>query len=340
MNIELPEFCCPLCKGALASDENQYVCSRCQRSYPVVLGIPDFRVFPDPYIDYESDYQKGAYLLENSRALNFQDTVRLYWKITPHVSEDRAERFARRAFALVDKGRANLNEIESLNQGALAASQSVLEIGCGTGGLLVAAAGQFQHVIGLDIAFRWLIVARKRLEEAGLQIPLVCACAEHLPFKDGGFDLIVAENVIEHVRDQQAALRECRRVSRPGALAFLVTPNRFTIALDQHVQVWGVGFLPRSWMAPYVKLVKGIAYEHLRVLSLPELKRLLRKAAYHDHRITLPAIPPAELKHFSPVERAQVAVYDLLRKTPLLRLALYLFGPSFHALCRAGEEHE
>ena len=83
MNIELPEFCCPLCKGALASDENQYVCSRCQRSYPVVLGIPDFRVFPDPYIDYESDYQKGAYLLENSRALNFQDTVRLYWKITP-----------------------------------------------------------------------------------------------------------------------------------------------------------------------------------------------------------------------------------------------------------------
>jgi len=343
---EFPALCCPQCKGPLDQGAEQYGCAPCRRIYPIVLGIPDFRVFPDPYISFQDDYRKAEYLVEHSADLDFEGMLRLYWKITPHVEEDRAARFIRNAIALADKGRARLKEIERLSdqQGGLG-SQSMLEIGCGTGGLLVAAAGRFQRVVGVDIAFRWLAVARKRLVEAGLDIPLICACAEHLPFmtiedacKDYGFDLIVAEDVLDHVKDQAATLAECHRVARRDGALFLMTPNRFSLAPEPHVRVWGVGFLPRRWMDGYVKMVKGIPYEHLRVLSFPELKRLLKKSAFRDHQITLPSVAAEEIKNFSAFERALVAVYDLVRRTPLARLFLYLFGPFFHVICYAHKD--
>ncbi len=90
--------------------------------------------------------------------------MRLYWSITPEVSEDRAERFTKRTFALVEKGVENLKEIEaSSRKKDQTGFNAVLEIGCGTGGFLVAAKEKFKHVIGIDIAFRWLVIAKKGL---------------------------------------------------------------------------------------------------------------------------------------------------------------------------------
>ncbi len=337
--MALIEFCCPQCKGMVETEEGAYRCASCQRSYPLILGIPDFRVFPDSYIGYEDDYEKAAYLFEQSRRLDFTETVRLYWKITPNVSEGLAERFIRHSFALVDKAVEDLKKIEELSGGRLG-TEAVLEIGCGTGGFLVAASRRFRQVVGYDIAFRWLIVARKRLEEAGLQIPLVCGCAEYMPFKQGAFDFVVAEDVIEHVKDQEATLNECRRVANDNGIVFLSTPNRFSLTSEPHVRVWGVGFLPRSWMDPYVRAIKGVRYEQLRLVSLNELKRLLRKTSFHDYQIILPSIPEGELRHFSAFEKLQVSVYELVKRTPVLRLTLYLFGPFFHVLCYAAKDRK
>jgi ubiquinone/menaquinone biosynthesis C-methylase UbiE len=337
---EFPAFRCPVCKGALDLKADQYGCAPCRKSYPIVLGIPDFRIFPDPYIDYQDDYRKGEYLVEHSADLDFEGMVRLYWKITPHVEEDRAARFIRNAVALADKGKARLREIERLSaenggpHGGFG-SQAALEIGCGTGGFLVAAAGKFQHVVGVDIAFRWLVVAKKRLAEAGLNLPLVCACAEYLPFSPDTFDLIVAEDVLDHVRDQASTLDECHRVATPRGALFLATPNRFSLTPEPHVRVWGVGFLPRRWMSRYVQLIKGFPYEHIKVLSFPALNRLLRRSLFRRRHILLPSVSPEEVQTLSPFERRLTAIYGAVKKTPPGRAILYLFGPFFHALCYA-----
>jgi ubiquinone/menaquinone biosynthesis C-methylase UbiE/uncharacterized protein YbaR (Trm112 family) len=334
------DFCCPQCKGALDLSGDAYSCLECGRKYPVVLGIPDFRVFPDPYIDYEDDYKKAQYLADQSAELDFKGLVELYWKITPEVSKDRSDRFIRRTLALVDKGFENLEEIEALTgKYRQVRLDTVLEIGCGTGGFLVAAKEKFRHAIGIDIAFRWLVVARKRFEELGLEVPLVCCCAEHLPFQDERFDLVFAEDVLEHLKDQQLVLRECYRVLEKKGVMFLATPNRFSLTVEPHVRVWGVGFLPRKWMNGYVKFVKGISYDHIKPLSYVELKNLLKRCAFADERIFLPTISREELKDFSTFEKFQVAIYDVVRKTPFIRLLLYVFGPFFHAIGFADKDY-
>ena len=331
--LQVEEFCCPTCKGALSFQESEYACSACSKKYPVILGIPDFRVFPDPYIDFADDHKKAGHLAEQYHTLDFMGLVRLYWKMTPEVSEDRAERFIRRTAALTEKGAECLSLIESLAETEkLRGFNRVLEIGCGTGGFLVAAKRKYDHVVGADIAFRWLVVARKRLEELKMNVPLVCCCAEYLPFPGTRFDIILAEDVLEHVRSQESTLAECRRVMTKQGMLFLATPNRFSLTPEPHVRVWGVGFLPRRWMNGYVKLVKGISYENIKVLSFMELRRLLNKCLFTNHRILLPSISCEEAQYFSPVQRMQLAIYNVAKQIPVLRLILYVVGPYFNVV--------
>ncbi len=319
-----PAFCCPLCKGGLDAEADAYRCPACDRTYPVVLGIPDFRVFPDSYISVEDDHQKGRVLAEKARSTDFAGLVRFYWRITPDVPSESVERFSRKALLLADKWDEALPALE----GDLTDTPgTVLEVGCGTGGFLVAAARRGRRVVGVDIAFRWLVVARKQLDERGLDAPLVCACAEHLPFPEGRFDLVFSEATLEHVRDPSAMLAESGRVGRPGGALALVTANRLSLAPEPHVGVWGVGFLPRRWMPAYVRWAKGVPYRFLRLVSRAELSRRLRRAGFVRLRFSAPAPTQAEVAAVSARERTLVAFYDRLRRVPGPRGLLSVFGP-------------
>ena len=77
--------------------------------------------------------------------------------------------------------------------------------------------------------------------------PLVAASADRLPWPDASFATVVADSVIEHCDDPLAAIRELRRVLRPGGRLVLWSPNRFAPVVDPHVRLWGVGYLPRPW---------------------------------------------------------------------------------------------
>lgn len=330
-------LCCPQCKGPLAFSQEAYSCHSCTREYPIVLGIPDFRLFPDPYINIEDDYDKGKVLWAHGQNTNFEGLVRFYWSITPIVEKRRAERFMRHVFALVERGQNHLQEIEGCRPTYFDedASQGVLEIGCGTGGFLVAAGQKYQKVVGMDIAFRWLIVAKKRLDELGLRVPLICGCAEFLPFREKQFELCVAESVIEHVKDQDAAIQELQRVSKPQGRLFLMTSNRYGLAPEPHVGIWGVGVLPRKLMKPYVKFWKGIVYEHIRVLSWMELRRILQRNRFERCQVLLPSFVEKEVKSFSAFEKMQVGIYQGIKTIPILRSLLSLLVPFFNVVAFA-----
>jgi SAM-dependent methyltransferase len=96
----------------------------------------------------------------------------------------------------------------------------ILDIGCGLG-VYVRKFREFsERVCGIDID-------AKRLREGARTTPgLMLAVGEHLPFRDATFDVIVLNEVIEHVRDDRATMGEAMRILRPGGRVCIYAPNR------------------------------------------------------------------------------------------------------------------
>lgn len=105
------------------------------------------------------------------------------------------------------------------------ADAAVLDLGCGCGyGAAYLAEAPNRSVVGIDRSSEGTGFARKRY---GLgRLSFVTADATAIPLKSGTMNLIVAMEMIEHVRDAKAVINEVRRVLKPGGLFVVSTPNR------------------------------------------------------------------------------------------------------------------
>lgn len=101
----------------------------------------------------------------------------------------------------------------------------VLEIGCGGGGLLRLIRERGATAVGVDTLQIALNLARGRGEPAGPPFLVRIGADEALPFRDGAFDLVVGQHVVEHLPDVGAALREWKRLLKPRGRLALATPN-------------------------------------------------------------------------------------------------------------------
>ena len=89
----------------------------------------------------------------------------------------------------------------------------LLDVGCGAGYALQLAAKRGAQVAGLDASAGLLEVARMRLPDSELRQGDI----EELPYGDDAFDAVTAFNSVQYATDPNAALRQMRRVARPGA---------------------------------------------------------------------------------------------------------------------------
>jgi len=327
------EYCCPRCRAELTATSEGYLCSGCKSQYPIVLGIPDFRVFPDPYIDIEEDRKKAERLFERAAVLDFQGLVEYYWSITPDTPREMARRFTGQAIMAVERGRHLLDAHSIVKSKFRNSGVRVLDLGTRTGGLLMAAAERGGDAVGIDIGFRWLIIARKRFEEAKLPTRLVCCCAESLPFRDEAFNLVVAENLLEHSSQPKQCLDEAHRVLSADGVLFTTTWNRLTPAPEPHVRLWGVGWMPRKIARRYVNLRKGANYEHVRLLSIFALKRMVRRSPFQRCDIILPTFSESELRNISPAQRIASGIYHRIKDWSLLSGLLRVVSPVLHLIC-------
>jgi SAM-dependent methyltransferase len=139
----------------------------------------------------------------------------------------------------------------------LGASERALDLGGGDGRL------------GGELSARELTVAdtsQVALERARRRLP--AAHLVHLepdaplPLPDSAFDLVLAVDVVEHVRDVQLLLSEARRVLRPG--------GRLAVSTPAHSRLTGLDVLARGFERRFDPLSP-----HLRFLSRRSLRRLL-----------------------------------------------------------------
>lgn len=105
--------------------------------------------------------------------------------------------------------------------------EHLLDVGCASGYYSVRYAARGGRVTGVDVAEASVGLARRRAEAAGLQDRCTFRTGDlrELPFPDETFDVVLATEVLEHIREQSQALAELTRVLRPGGTLVVSSPG-------------------------------------------------------------------------------------------------------------------
>jgi len=191
---------------------------------------------------------------------------------------------------------------------------NLLENGCGVGMYVEHLAALGGKIFGLEYDF-------ERAAEAGARSPnILNAAGESLPFGDSSFDLILSHEVLEHVADDAAAVREMARVLKPGGRAVIFVPNR-GYPFETHGIYWRgkyhfgnaplVNYLPRRWrdrLAPHVRVYSAgdLLQKLFAGLPLKVVERRIIFGAY-DNLIA----------RFGPAGKLLRAALQMLESTPL-----------------------
>ncbi len=308
------ERVCPACREPLAD----WSCVACGRDYPEVAGLPDCRIASDRFLDLASERAKAERLDRLAPGLDLEGLAEAYYAMTADVEPRRRGFYLAHILGAEARG--------SALAALLPRTGKILELGCGTGGLLAAAARRGLTIEGVDIALRWLVVARRRLDDLGLTVPLVAAEAEHLPYPDASFDAVVVDSLLEHVDDPWLVLREASRVLRPGGSLLIWSPNRYSLMIDPHVRLWGLGWIPRRWMSAYVRFRRGGAWPPT-CLSVAEAHRLAANAGFESISIEPPEIPASWASSRPRNQQSLIKAYAMASRFGPMRVCLRALGP-------------
>ena len=118
-----------------------------------------------------------------------------------------------------------------------------VDLGCGTGELLIALAGKAKQVIGVDSSPKMLEQARLRSTSANQRIELRLGELEHLPVRDAEADVAVYNMVLHHLVVPATGIREAHRILAPGGRLLIADFNKHQLEMvrDKYGDPW-LGF--------------------------------------------------------------------------------------------------
>jgi 2-polyprenyl-6-hydroxyphenyl methylase / 3-demethylubiquinone-9 3-methyltransferase len=171
--------------------------------------------------------------------------------------------------------------------GAGPAGKTLADIGCGGGLFAEELARLGANVIGVDPSAPSLQTARAHAEAAGLAIDYRQGSGEQLPLPDASADIACCVDVLEHVSDVPAVLRETARILKPGGIYLYDTINRTPLSrliVIKLSQDWG----PTAWAPRHM-------HHYSQFITPAELHALLEASGLSDRGhtgITPSASPP------------------------------------------------
>ncbi|MGH7710310.1 MAG: class I SAM-dependent methyltransferase, partial [Gemmatimonadaceae bacterium] len=324
---------CPHCLGAIdVSDPSQCQCAACSATYAVHFGIPDLRTGNDPYLSRAEDLAAATVLAELAMQMDFPSLLSSYYATNSKVPPAQVALFTRGTIAAGARAESTLaawtRQDARLNHVPPNDSATVMDIGCGTAPLAIAAARRGFRAIGVDVGLRWLVLARKRALEAGVDIPLVCANVEALPFRDGIAARAGGESILENAADPEQALHELARVIRRGGRLWLTTPNKRSLGPDPHLGVVAGGWWPEAWLKRHA-LRTGKVFPRRTLFTGRALRRSLESADFTQITIALPDISATQATAQSFVMQVAIAGYHVVKRLPLAGRLLQTVAPTY-----------
>jgi SAM-dependent methyltransferase len=146
----------------------------------------------------------------------------------------------------------------------ITASDRVVDVGCGDGGVCVFAARQGAEVIGTDIDPAMIDATNKRLREetTSQRWQTHVSDSNPLPVKSGIASKVICQEVLEHVDDPAVVVSELVRIGKPGSLYLLSVPDPVGEKIHREIAP------SIYWAKPY----------HLRIFERDAFDRLIQDA--------------------------------------------------------------
>ena len=316
---------CPECRQELTESTSELRCGACLRSFPVCVGIPDFRQAAEYAGKWDEETALLPELVKSYDSCDLDGLLQIMLDGLARADEPHKQRLRDYfVLGLAERAahRARVIDFLCVQSGRPADFSQSLEIGCGAGATLFELSRR-GRAIGIDPNLLHLIIAKKHAQTLNLSVALVCGFAECLPFRDGTFGFVHSMHTVEHFSDQPKGLSEMRRVVSDDGLVCFDIPNRFSLWREPHTKVWGIGFVPRRWTA--LKVIKN--------QSLWALSGLMEKAFGGQF-----SIDTALVRFHVPGYRASKAikliarVLLILERAPVLRSVVRFFQPGFEVV--------
>jgi len=152
------------------------------------------------------------------------------------------------------------------------AGGTVVDVGCGSGGLAAALGQRFERYVGCDaVAYPGFPAgASTRFVEADLNRP-------PYPLEDGCADAAVSVETIEHLENPRALVRELARIARPGGVVLLTTPNQLSLLSK-------LTLLTRNQFNAFQE-APGLYPAHITALLEEDLRRIARECGLEEIQI-------------------------------------------------------
>jgi ubiquinone/menaquinone biosynthesis C-methylase UbiE len=165
--------------------------------------------------------------------------------------------------------------------------EKVLDIGTGTANYLIELAQMGLDCTGLDISLEMIFRARAKSWEKALDLKLITAHSDYLPFSDRQFDLVLSVTAFEFFPDPSRSVREMIRVCKPG--------GRIVVGVLNKWSVWAARRRLLSWFRETI-------FTHCRFYSYPEMMRLFGPVKWTTAAFAPPGLPARLIPLFDRLE--------------------------------------
>jgi ubiquinone/menaquinone biosynthesis C-methylase UbiE/uncharacterized protein YbaR (Trm112 family) len=324
-NSLIQEIRCPQCLGVLSykpaandlkNSDGVYICSSCNKEFPVILNVPFFGIRKD-----------------NTSATMAEIEAEDFWfteesSIEEHLSF--AKLSAQVGWSMIKElSRFLPNKPKILN---------VLDLGSGSGmqAWQLATYGRFT-VAAVDCVGEFLVEAPEIIQSHP-KIKMFCSDLAIVPFKDNSFDVIFCKESLHHISDLRATFGEIVRVAKPGALLVIKEPlwpcktpeEREKFKFTDRAAKVGIAHAYHCFN-DYSQLVETTSETLLLRLSPAKdwLSRQLLWFATDSHR--LPQIA-------KPIFRLLFNIYERFRKVTANKGRMNKWGGEFFEIARIKDE--
>ncbi len=298
---------CSACGGELREIGGALTCAGCGVSNKSVGGFYDFVGGIDDNFDYIKSID--FHDLEDFKTLNSLIDERGLDAGKEEI-KDRFPLFYRYLF---EEGRSDWRFYMGLPEEA-----KVLDLGAGWGNLSFEFSLEYRHVVSVDFSPSKLgfMATRKRLEGRENMDLFRLDINKTLPFKDGSFDLVILNGVLEWVGEyheekapdeyQRDLIREIRRLLKPGGYLYIGIENRFGFKyflgyIDDHPKLKYTTLMPRRLADMVSNIQRGKGYRTY-TYSYKKLRQFVEELGFDVEHMLIPEKDYRYYTHLFPAD--------------------------------------